>query len=72
MRNAEAMTDRGGSIILHLAAQVAVTTSVIKPREDFEIEYVNTLEAARASRRNPVFLYASTNKVYGEMLDVAI
>ncbi len=77
VRNAEAITEaaREADIILHLAAQVAVTTSVMKPREDFEINALgtfNTLEAARASRRNPVFLYASTNKVYGEMLDVAV
>ena len=42
--------------IVHLAAQVAVTTSVMKPREDFEINAqgtFNLLEAARASGRNP-------------------
>jgi CDP-paratose 2-epimerase len=58
--------------IIHLAAQVAVTTSVQKPREDFEINAMgtfNVLESARLSRRNPVVLYASTNKVYGEMED---
>ncbi len=43
-------------VIVHLAAQVAVTTSVTKPREDFEINALgtfNVLEAARASGRNP-------------------
>ncbi|MBP8857561.1 MAG: GDP-mannose 4,6-dehydratase [Anaerolineaceae bacterium] len=62
-------------VIVHLAAQVAVTTSVTHPREDFEINALgtfNTLEAARLSGRNPLFLYASTNKVYGGMDDVAI
>jgi CDP-paratose 2-epimerase len=47
----------------------------MKPREDFEINALgtfNTLEAARASRKKPIFLYASTNKVYGEMLDVEV
>lgn len=62
-------------VIVHLAAQVAVTTSVTHPREDFEINALGTfttLEAARLSGRNPLFLYASTNKVYGGMDDVAI
>ncbi len=62
-------------VIVHLAAQVAVTTSVTHPREDFEINAMgtfNTLEAARLSGRKPLFLYASTNKVYGGMDDVAI
>jgi CDP-paratose 2-epimerase len=61
--------------IYHLAAQVAVTTSVTDPRTDFEINALgtfNVLEAARASGRNPIFLFASTNKVYGGMDDVVI
>jgi CDP-paratose 2-epimerase len=62
-------------VIIHLAAQVAVTTSVVDPREDFEINAFgtfNVLEAARASGRNPAVLYASTNKVYGGMEDVKV
>jgi CDP-paratose 2-epimerase len=62
-------------IIIHLAGQVAVTTSVLHPREDFEDNAVgtfNVLEAARLSGRNPIVLYASTNKVYGGMDDLAI
>jgi CDP-paratose 2-epimerase len=62
-------------VIVHLAAQVAVTTSVTNPREDFEINALgtfNTLEAARKSGKNPIFIYASTNKVYGEMEDVEV
>jgi len=57
-------------IIIHLAGQVAVTTSVEFPREDFEINAVGTfnlLESVLQSNRNPIVLYASTNKVYGEM-----
>lgn len=57
-------------VILHLAAQVAVTTSVANPREDFEINALgtfNVLEAARLCTNQPIVLYASTNKVYGEM-----
>jgi len=66
---------KGADRILHLAAQVAVTTSVTDPRTDFEINAngtFNALEAARASGRKPVFLYASTNKVYGGMKDVEV
>lgn len=66
---------RDADVIVHLAAQVAVTTSVNQPREDFEINALgtfNVLEAARLSGRNPAVLYASTNKVYGEMEDVAV
>jgi CDP-paratose 2-epimerase len=62
-------------VVVHLAAQVAVTTSVIDPRTDFEINALgtfNVLEAARQSGRNPFFIYASTNKVYGGMDDIAV
>lgn len=55
-------------VVLHLAAQVAVTTSVTDPRTDFEINALgtfNVLEAVRLSDRKPILLYASTNKVYG-------
>ena len=72
VRNQQAVqtTARDADVILHLAAQVAVTTSVIDPRTDFEINAqgtFNVLEAARLSGRQPVVLYASTNKVYGGM-----
>jgi CDP-paratose 2-epimerase len=66
---------RGQQAILHLAAQVAVTTSVLDPRTDFEINALgtfNTLEAARASGANPIFIYTSTNKVYGGMDEARI
>jgi CDP-paratose 2-epimerase len=62
-------------VIIHLAAQVAVTTSVTEPRPDFEINALgtfNVVEAARLSKRNPILLYASTNKVYGEMEEVEV
>lgn len=77
VRDVKACQDaaRDADVIIHLAAQVAVTTSVSKPREDFEINALGTfnmLEAARASGRKPAFLYASTNKVYGEMEDVPV
>lgn len=62
-------------VIVHLAAQTAVTTSVEDPRTDFEVNALgsfNVLEAARLSARRPLVLYASTNKVYGGMEDVRV
>lgn len=61
--------------VLHLAAQVAVTTSVTNPREDFEINALgtfNVLEAMRTSGSKAKFIYSSTNKVYGGMDDVKV
>lgn len=65
----------GKDVLLHLAGQVAVTTSVADPRSDFETNALgtfNALEAARLSGGDPVFLYASTNKVYGGLADVVV
>jgi CDP-paratose 2-epimerase len=62
-------------VVLHLAAQVAVTTSVNDPAEDFEINArgtFNVLEAVRKSTSRPVVLYSSTNKVYGKMDNVEV
>jgi CDP-paratose 2-epimerase len=59
---------KGAEAVFHLAAQVAVTTSVANPQEDFSINAqgtVNVLEAARRQDPMPTFLYTSTNKVYG-------
>lgn len=61
--------------VLHLAAQVAVTTSVKYPVEDFEINAMGTLnllEAVRKSNQNPVFIYSSTNKVYGALDGITV
>ncbi len=66
---------KNADVFVHLAAQVAVTTSVINPREDFEINAqgtFNALEAARSQKKLPVFIYASTNKVYGKMEDIRV
>ena len=65
----------GVSEIYHLAAQVAVTTSVDDPASDFEVNAVgtfNVLEAARRSRLQPFLLYTSTNKVYGSLEGVPV
>ncbi|MEN6482239.1 MAG: GDP-mannose 4,6-dehydratase [Anaerolineaceae bacterium] len=77
VKDAVAVTDaaKNADVIVHLAAQVAVTTSVNDPRNDFETNALgtfNVLEAARASKQKPVVIYASTNKVYGEMEDVGV
>ena len=56
--------------VLHLAAQVAVTTSVENPFHDFLSNVqgtLNILEAVRSSSNQPSLIYASTNKVYGNM-----
>ena len=60
-------------VVFHLAAQVAVTTSLADPRTDFDINLggaLNVLEAARL-RKTPV-IFASTNKVYGDLGDVEL
>jgi CDP-paratose 2-epimerase len=60
-------------LVLHLAAQVTMVTSVQKPREDFEINALgtfNVLEALRKEAPEAALLYTSTNKVYGEMNDL--
>jgi CDP-paratose 2-epimerase len=67
---------RGAEIIVHTAAQVAVTTSMEDPQTDFEINVngtFNVLEGARRLASDPVIIYCSTNKVYGSHVnDVAI
>ena len=65
----------GCTEVYHLAAQVAVTTSVLDPVEDFSINALgtlNVLEAARSQPQSPFLLFTSTNKVYGglEMIPV--
>ncbi len=67
--------ERQPEVLLHLAAQVAVTTSVSAPREDFEINALGTfnlLEAVRQHSPQTFFINASTNKVYGRMEDVGV
>ncbi len=66
---------KGVDRLYHLAGQVAVTTSVTNPRADFESNALgtfNALEAARAAGSNPIFIYSSTNKVYGGMEEVKV
>lgn len=66
---------RDASLILHLAGQVAVTTSVADPRLDFETNALGTLNVLEAMRRNKItstLIYASTNKVYGDLTHIQI
>ena len=62
-------------VLIHLAAQVAVTKSVEDPRQDFEINALGTLnllEAVRLHSPRTVVLNASTNKVYGKLGNPAV
>jgi CDP-paratose 2-epimerase len=59
---------RNVNVIVHTAAQTAVTVSVTNPREDFEVNSIGTfniLEGARKSPERPIIIFCSTNKVYG-------
>lgn len=63
------------SAVYHLAAQVAVTTSVVDPRSDFETNALgtfNVLEAMREVGSEAPLVYASTNKVYGGLESVPV
>lgn len=60
------------SAVVHLAAQVAVTTSLDHPLDDFAINTaatLNVLECVRLSNAEAPVIFASTNKVYGKLLD---
>jgi CDP-paratose 2-epimerase len=71
IRDAEMMNEaaKDVDVIIHTAAQTAVTTSLKDPRTDFEVNALgtfNVLEAARLSKNNPCVIFCSTNKVYGD------
>jgi CDP-paratose 2-epimerase len=60
--------------VFHLAAQVAVTTSMRDPMLDFEVNLratMTVLEASRSAGGIPI-VFASTNKVYGNLADIAL
>src|SRR6267378_3083110 len=72
VRNAAALGDhvKGQDAILHLAGQVAVTTSLVDPVTDFDVNAggtLNMLEATRKHNPEAPFVFASTNKVYGKL-----
>ena len=61
------ITKEKPDLVYHFAAQVAVTTSVISPVSDFRINAEGTFNVARTcGDLNIPFIYASTNKVYGD------
>src|SRR5690348_5543359 len=58
--------------VFHMAAQVAVTTSLVDPREDFDINVrgtINVLDSIRMRAEPVPVIFASTNKVYGDLGD---
>jgi CDP-paratose 2-epimerase len=77
VRDGEAVADAvaRSRTIFHLAAQVAVTTSVVDPVGDFETNVrgtLNVLNAMRSMARPPRLIFTSTNKVYGPLDDVLL
>jgi CDP-paratose 2-epimerase len=77
VRDADAVADavEHATSVFDFAAQVAVTTSLVDPREDFEVNLagtINVLEALRARDEAVPLLYTSTNKVYGCLEDVPL
>ena len=77
IRNAEGVAEAviGMDVVVHLAGQVAVTSSVLDPMYDFSVNAGGTLmvlEAARKAGHQPVVIYSSTNKVYGGMENLAL
>jgi len=75
VRDANAMASALASAkaVFHLAAQTAVTTSLVDPAEDLDVNLRGTFHVLEAARRNgtPV-IFASTNKVYGALPQVAV
>jgi CDP-paratose 2-epimerase len=64
---------RGVHRVVHLAAQVAVTTSLLDPTYDFEVNALGTLNLLSALNTlddPPPLLFTSTNKVYGSLADL--
>lgn len=57
----------GVNIIIHAAGQTAVTTSILNPKIDFEINALGTFNVLEAARKTgAAVVYCSTNKVYGD------
>jgi len=77
IRDTEAVSSAVSSVseVYHLAAQVAVTSSLSDPRGDFDVNLrgtLNVLEAARAAAEPPSVVYTSTNKVFGDLNDISL
>jgi CDP-paratose 2-epimerase len=66
---------RSAEEVFHFAAQVAVTTSLVDPRQDYEVNIggtLNVLEAIRGLDNPPPLVFTSTNKVYGALPDLEL
>ena len=77
IRDGEALAAavRDAKAVFHFAAQVAVTTSLLAPADDFAVNVaatVDLLEAVRCSNPDAPVVFASTNKVYGNLAAVAL
>jgi CDP-paratose 2-epimerase len=77
VRDEEALTKAvwGCGIVYHFAAQVAVTTSLHSPADDFEVNArgtLNVLETIRRQKHPPDLIFTSTNKVYGSLRDLPL
>jgi len=77
IRDGTAVADaaRDAAAVFHMAAQVAVTTSLVEPMADHEVNVRGTLlllEALRRRDKPAPLVFASTNKVYGDLADVAL
>jgi CDP-paratose 2-epimerase len=77
IRDAEAVQRavQGVQRVVHLAAQTAVTTSLLDPRRDFDVNALGTLNVLHALSSlddPPPLLFTSTNKVYGSLDDIAL
>jgi CDP-paratose 2-epimerase len=76
-RNAHSVRRAVGraSHVFHFAAQVAVTTSLLNPTHDFDVNArgtLNVLEAIRQRSTPPPLIFTSTNKVYGGLTDIPL
>ena len=63
------------SAIYHFAAQIAVTTSLVEPRRDFDVNVggtLNLLEILRSLKTPPPLFLTSTNKVYGRLAGIEL
>jgi CDP-paratose 2-epimerase len=61
--------------VFHLAAQVAVTSSMVDPLDDFSVNAqgtLNILESIRQLGNAVPLIFASTNKVYGGLAGLAM
>ncbi len=77
IRDAAAVADavRDAAVVYHLAGQVAVTTSMTAPEDDFGINLHGTfllLDAVRRHGQATPVIFASTNKVYGSLSDIPL